>query len=101
MTPEELLGLPGPIEQMSDADLEAHLAKFFPATRPAVPLKHIEVKGARAMQSVMNNNAPATTSADDILAKQREAMLAAYAKMGLDEHGNLIQKPKRNLNTLK
>ena len=46
MTITELLDLPtDDLEKLSDADLAAHLAKYFPHTRPAAALTLSDITG--------------------------------------------------------
>lgn len=90
MTPEQLLGLPKPIAELTDDELVAHLTRFFPATRPRKPLTFGEVRAGKASDTV----ATAITSASGGL---NEKIANAFKAAGLDASGNLLRQPtKRN-----
>ena len=91
MTPEQLLGLPKPIAELTDAELEAHLARFFPATRPRKPVSFTEGRAGKATDSLATSLASAP--ADSLQSKLAASLKAA----GLDSSGNLVSTaPKRN-----
>lgn len=54
----ELLGLPKPTAEMSMAELEAHLAPYFPYTRPAAP-GSFEKESTAGMGSILASGANA------------------------------------------
>ena len=82
MSPEELLNLPRPVSELTDAELTAHLANYFPFTRPSKPVNYVITKGTDTVDLSIGNN--------PMLAKIR----AAFAAEGLDEHGNPLPKQK-------
>ena len=86
MTPEQLLGLPAPVEQLTDEQLEQHLAKFFPYTRPKKPIKHVTQKIDASLGTLT------ATSKSDAL---RQALAAAFKAQGLDPSGKPLPKTSK------
>jgi len=85
MTPETLLGLPKPLEELTDAELTAHLARYWPATRPKKPANFVIARAA------------ATASADDGSLSPIQLMIKnSLAARGMNMDGSKI-KPKMNL----
>lgn len=91
MEVHELLGLPKRVEDLTDAELSAHLAHFFPATRPRTPISALITRAETTLKGV---TAPATAPANANPTALAEAakMAAAMAKLGLDPQGKPLPK---------
>jgi hypothetical protein len=93
MTPEQLLGLPDSIANLSDEQLTTHLAKFFPFTRPNTPMSH--------GLTVIANSSLGTPTKDEDPNSLAAKMRAAFAAQGLDPTGTkVLVKEKKKLSFL-
>lgn len=80
MDPQQLLNLPKPIDELTDAELEAHLSRFFPHTRPKKPMTFLEAR--------LSEDKPAPPTGTSAFDK----MAAAMAAVGLDPAGRPLPK---------
>ena len=93
MEVHELLGLPKRVEDLTEAELSSHLAKFFPATRPRTPISALITRAETTMKSVASAasaNPPANVN--PTAAAEAAKMAAAMAKLGLDPQGKPLPK---------
>lgn len=64
-TIEELLDMPDEVEKMTDAELEKHLARYFPHTRPTARL-------STALSVALSNSAAKEDPNDPLAAMERK-----------------------------
>lgn len=92
MEVHELLGLPKPVAELTDAELTAHLARFFPATRPRTPISALITRADTVLKSVAAANTATNTNANPTALAEAAKMAAAMAKLGLDPQGKPLPK---------
>ena len=78
---EDLLNLPRSVSELTDEELEQHLAQFFPHTRPAKPLPPVMKRSAAALTANLASTSTALTDAAEVQAQKLAAM---FRKAGID-----------------
>jgi len=99
MTPAELLGLPKPIEELTDEELAYHLAKYFPYSRPRNPRNYLLEKGEDTMKAMGTvTGKPGATPLPTLSSTFQDSLAKAMAAQGLAPNGQPL-KPKKMIST--
>lgn len=103
-SPEQLLGLPKPISELTDEELQKHLAQYLPFTRPKKPLAVLMKRATSSIAAATGTAVPKGTviapgggaTAQPMSALQ-EKIRQQMAAAGLDMNGKPLPSANKKV----
>lgn len=100
-SPEQLLGLPKPISELTDEELQRHLAQYLPFTRPKKPLAVLMKRATSSIAAATGVTTPkgaviAPGSGSPMSALQ-EKIRQQMAAAGLDMNGKPLPSANKKV----
>lgn len=104
-SPEQLLGLPRPISELTDEELQKHLSQYFTFTRPKKPLAVLMKRATSSIAAATGTTVPkgtviapggGTTTSQPMSALQ-EKIRQQMAAAGLDMNGKPLPSANKKV----
>ena len=100
-SPEQLLGLPKPISELTDEELQRHLAQYLPFTRPKKPLAVLMKRATSSIAAATGVTTPKGTviapGSSSPMSALQEKIRQQMAAAGLDMNGKPLPSANKKV----